>query len=203
MTDSGRRGKRRPTVVEGFNNVPNILEEARRAVDDVTQGTEKHGGGGAPEGRKGGEAEPQRRKAAPRKKPATESGQKKKPSRPAAPKETPAVPPAALASDVSGSPQLGLADFGITVKHAIPGRIRLRFYTLLHDETLAEKLSSRLAAVPGISSVEASANTGSLLIAYEPGELAAVHGRKEFAGVMQQLFPGLDITNLLERMLGH
>ncbi len=37
MTDSHRRGKRRPTLVEGFNNVPRILEEARRAVDDVTQ----------------------------------------------------------------------------------------------------------------------------------------------------------------------
>ena len=58
MTDSGRRGKRRPTVVEAFNNVPGILEKARRAVDDVTQEARNQGGGGespaAPEGRESG-----------------------------------------------------------------------------------------------------------------------------------------------------
>jgi len=68
MTDSDRRGKRRPTLVQGVNKVPNILEEARRAVDEVTQATQNQGGGGetpvAPEGRKGGEAGPKRRKAA-------------------------------------------------------------------------------------------------------------------------------------------
>ena len=82
MTDSDRRGKRRPTVVEGFNNVPNILEEARRAVDDVTQAVQNQGGGGetpaAPEGRKGGGAGPKRRKAAPRKKSAKEGGRPEK-----------------------------------------------------------------------------------------------------------------------------
>jgi hypothetical protein len=51
--------------------------------------------------------------------------------------------------------------------------------------------------------VEASANTGSLLIAYNPRELTAVKSRGDFAGVMLQLFPGLDVTNLLELMLGH
>ena len=95
-----------------------------------------------------------------------------------------------------------MADFGIRVKHAVPGRIRLRLYNLLHNETLAEKLPSALAAVPGITSVEASTSTGSLLISYNPGELAADQGRGNFAGVMQQLFPGLDPTNLLELMLG-
>ena len=178
MTDSDRRGKRRPTLVEGFNNVPDILEKARRAVDDVTQEVQNQGGGGetpaAPEGRKGGGAGPKRPKAAPRKKSAKASGRPPKPSRPPASKEQPAVPAAAAALDLSGGPQLGLADFGITVKHAIPGRIRLRLYQLLHNEALAAKLPALLAAVPGITSVEASINTGSLLITFSPGDLATV-----------------------------
>ena len=155
MTDSERRGKKRPTLVEGFNNVPNILEEARRAVDDVTQGVQNQGGEGetpaALEGQKGGGAGPKRPKAAPRKKSAKESGRQKKPSRPPASKEQPAVPPTPPAAlDICRRAQLGLAHFGITVKHAIPGRIRLRLYQMLHNEALAEKLPSLLAAVPGL-----------------------------------------------------
>ena len=206
MTDSERRGKRRPTLVEGFNNVPNILEEARRAVDDVTQVVQHQGGGGetpgAPEGQKGGGAGPKRQKAAPRQKPAKESGRQKKPSRPPASKEQPAVSAAASAADLSARPQLGLDHFGITVKHAIPGRIRLRLYQMLHNEDLAEKLPALLAAVPGVTAVEASTNTGSLLITYNPGELGAVKGRRGLAGVMQQFFPGLDTESLIKRMLG-
>lgn len=205
MTDSERRGKKRPTVEEGSQKVPNILEEARRAVDNVTQ---NHGGAGkipaAPESQQGGEAGPKKRKAAPRIKAAKETGLKKEPSRSPAPKEKPVgAPTPPVTSDKAAAPQLGLADFGITVKHVIPGRIRLRLYKMLHNETLAERLSSLLATVPGVTAVEASTNTGSLLIAYNPGKLAAVQGRKDFAGVMRQLFPGLDITNLLELMLGH
>lgn len=206
MNDSGQRRKRRPTLVEGFNNVPNILEEARRAVDDVTQATQNRGGGGAtaatPEGRKGGEVGPKKRKAAPRKKPATESGRQKKPSRPPAPKEQPAVPPAAPALDIFDRPQLGLADFGIKVKHAIPGRIRLGLYKMLHNETLAEELPALLAAVPGIISVEASTATGSLLITFSPEEIAALKTRKNLAGVMHRFFSGLDTESLVGRMLG-
>ena len=54
MTDSDKRSKRRPTLVEGFNNVPNILEKARRAVDDVTQGARNQGGGKRPPPRRAG-----------------------------------------------------------------------------------------------------------------------------------------------------
>jgi hypothetical protein len=193
--------------VEGFNNVPHILEEARRAVDDVTQAAQNQGGGGetpaAPEGRTSGGAEPKRQKAAPRKKAAKERGRQKTPSRPPAAKaQTVArpTPPAALDSAAEG--QLGLAHFGIKVKHAIPGRLRLRLYDMLHNEALAEKLPSLLVGVPGVASVEASTNTGSLLITFNPGELAAVKGRRALAGVLHQFFPGLNTENLIERMLG-
>ncbi len=191
-------------MVEAFNNVPGILEKARRAVDDVTREARNQGGGGetpkAPEGRKSGGAGPKRPKAAPRKQSAKAGSRPPKPSRPPAAKE-PTAAPAASAPDLSARPQLGLADCGITVKHAIPGRIRLRLYQLLHNEPLAAKLPALLAAVPGITSVDASINTGSLLITFSPGELAAA-GSKPLAGVMHQFFPGLDTESLIKRMLG-
>ena len=87
------------------------------------------------------------------------------------------------------------------MKHAIPGRIRLRLYQLLHNEALAAKLPALLAAVPGITSAEASINTGSLLITFSPGDLATVGSRKNLAGVMHQFFPGLDTESLIKRML--
>src|SRR5208337_5523531 len=133
---------------------------------------------------------------------AKERGRQKTPSRPPASREQPAVPPAASALDISGSPQPGLAYFGITVKHAIPGRIRLRLQQMLHNEALADKLTSLLAAVPGVASVEASIATGSLLITFSPRDLATVKTRNNLAGVMQPSFPGHDMECLIKRMLG-
>ena len=119
MTDSDQRRKRRPTLVEGFNNVPNILEEARRAVDDVTQVTQNQGGGGAtpaaPEGRKGGEAGPQETKSRPPEK----ASHRKRPQRKSLPvprpprnnrRSTP-TPPVPWTSPAGLN--LDLADFGI------------------------------------------------------------------------------------------
>ena len=198
--------KKRRTLSEGFNNVPKLLEEARRAVDDVTQASRKKGGGGktaaAPKGRKGGGAGAQGPKAAPRKKSAKERVRRKTPSHPPASKKPEAASSRASASAISGSPQPGPAYFGITVKHAIPGRTRLRLVDMLHDETLAAKLTSLLTAVPGILSVEASTATGSLLITFSPKDLATVKTRNHFAEVMHRVFPGFDTENLLKRMLG-
>jgi hypothetical protein len=206
MSKPENQEKKRRALLEGFNNVPKLLEEARRAVDDVTQVVRNKGGGektpAAPKGRKVGGAKPKRQKAAPLEKSAKKRGPQRTPSRPPASKEQPAVPPAAAALGISGSPQPGLAYFGITVKHAIPGRIRLRLQRMLHNEALAEKLTSLLAAVPGIASVEASIATGSLLIAFSPGDLATVKTRNNLAGVMHQVFPGLDTESLIKRMLG-
>jgi hypothetical protein len=204
MTDSGRRGKKRPTLVEGFNNVPNILEEARQAVDAVNQPVQNKSTVGEPpaatRGRKGARAGPKGPKAVPRKKSVKESGRQKKPPHPPVYRGQPA-PPAPLASNTFGGPLLGLAYFGISVKHAITGRIRLRLPTMLHNEALAEELSSLLAAVPGITSAEASTATGSLLITFNPRDLASANGRQNFAQVMHKFFPGLYMENLIKRML--
>jgi hypothetical protein len=96
---------------------------------------------------------------------------------------------------------MGLAYYGISVKHAIPGRIRLRLPGMLHNETLAQKLSALLATVPGITAAEASAATGSLLITFDSGKLAGAKSRQNLAGVMRQFFPRLDTESLVERML--
>ncbi len=205
MSQLDNKEKKRRALLEGFNNVPKLLEEARRAVDDVTQGVRSPGGGkktpAAPEGWKGGGTGPKRQKAAPRQKSAKARGRQKRPSRPPASQE-PAVPTAAAAPGISGGPPPGSAYSGVTVKHAIPGRIRLRLQPMLHNEALAEKLAPLLAAVPGIAAVEASIATGSLLITFSPGDLATAQTRNHLAGVMRRFFPGLDTESLIKRMLG-
>lgn len=205
MGNLENKEKKRRVLLAGFNKVPKLLEEARRAMDDVTRLVQNKGGGEetppAPASQKGIGAGPKRLKAAPREKSGKERSRQKTPSRPPASREQPAVPPAVAALDISGSPQPGLAYFGITVKHAIPGRIRLRLQQMLHNEALAEKLTFLLAAVPGIASVETSIATGSLLITFSPRDLATVKTRNDLAGVMHRVFPGLDTESLIKRML--
>jgi hypothetical protein len=215
MTDLDSRRKKRQTLVEGFNNVPHILEEARRAVDDVTQESRPPAGTktGRPASRgskPGGAAAPKGHLAEPKKKSAKEGGRAKKlPPLPAlkvpgsaVPAATSAPAPAPAAPAITPPPTRRLSDYGIRVKHALPGRVRLRLRNLLHNETLAAKLPPLLAAVPGIASVEASPASGSLLITFSPRELAAAPGRRALAGVMHRFFPGLDMEDLLQRLLG-
>ena len=87
------------------------------------------------------------------------------------------------------------------MKHAIPGRVRLRLGRMLHNEALADKLPHLLATVPGVTSAEASTATGSLLITFSSRELAAAQGRQNLAQVMHQFFPGLDTETLVQRLL--
>jgi hypothetical protein len=207
MTDSDSRRKKRQTLVEGFNNVSNLLEEARRAVDDVTQPPRTQSGKKAApppphEDKKGAAAAPKGQKATLGKKSAKEGGRVKK-LPPMPPLRVPAsAAPAPVAPATAPCPTRSLADFGIRVKRALPGRVRLRLRNLLHNEALAAELPPLLAAVPGIASVEASPASGSLLITFSPGELAAAQGRRALAGVMHRFFPGLDMEALLQRLLG-
>jgi hypothetical protein len=193
--------KKRRTVLEGFNNVPQLLEEARQAVDEVSQGPPEpraEEARPAPRGRKTG---PRRPQAVPRKTSARETGPGKKPSRSPASRAkaaAPVTPPA----ETPDRPLLGLRDCGIRVKHAIPGRIRLGLYKMLHNQALAEQLPPLLTAVPGVTAAAASPATGSLLITFNPGDLAAAKAHRDLSGVMQRFFPGLDTESLIRRMLG-
>jgi hypothetical protein len=194
MKDSPKPRKKRPKLVESFNNVPNLLEEARQAVDEVTQT--------APGKRSA--AKPARRKkpqASPPKKSAPKTGRQKKPAPAAAPPEKPATAAAPRAPATRREPLRALVDCGISVKHAIPGRIRLRLHKMLHNEALAAKLPALLATVPGVTAAEASTATGSLLITFRSRDLAEANSRQKLAGVMHQFFPGLDTETLVKRML--
>lgn len=57
---------------------------------------------------------------------------------------------------------------GIEILQTIPGRIRIRLPALKGNNELVASIQSGLALVPGIQSAQASAITGSLLIAYDP-----------------------------------
>lgn len=201
MPNPENKKKKRRTVLEGFNNVPKLLEEARQAVDEVSQGVQDKGGSG-PATTRGRKPGPKRQIAVPRKTSVGEGGRQKKPPRSRASRAKAAalaIPPAA---DTLGEPLLGLRYCGITVKHAIPGRIRLRLHKMLHNEALAEELPTLLSAVPGVAAVEASTATGSLLITFNPGDMAAIKARKKLDGVMHRFFPRLDTESLIRRMLG-
>lgn len=201
-TPENKKRKRR-AVLDGFNQVPKLLEEARQAVDEVSQAVQDKGGPGAASaatrGRKTG---PKRQTAIPRKTSAGQEGRQKKPSRSPvsqAKAKAPAIPPAA---DTLARPLQGLGECGIRVKHAISGRIRLRLHKMLHNEALAEELPALLAAVPGVTAVEASTATGSLLITFNPRDMAAVKARQKLDRVMHRFFPRLDKESLVKRMLG-
>jgi hypothetical protein len=73
---------------------------------------------------------------------------------------------------------------------------------MLHNDALADELPALLAAVPGVTSVDASTATGSLLITFNPGDMATVKARQKLAGVMHRFFPRLDTDTLIRRMLG-
>jgi hypothetical protein len=203
MPNPENHKKKRRKVLEGFNNVPKLLEEARQAVDEVSQGVQDQGGSGAaPAATRGRKTGPKQQMAVPRKTPAGGGGRQKKPSRSPASQakaEAPTIPPPA---DTLRKPRLALADCGIRVKHAIPGRIRLRLRKMLHNQALAEKLPSLLDTVPGVISVEASTATGSLLITFNPEDMAVVKARQKLDGVLHRFFPGIDTESLVRRMLG-
>jgi Heavy metal associated domain 2 len=56
------------------------------------------------------------------------------------------------------------------VHHHIPGRLRIRVPAAKGEEELLRELSSAIAKAPGISQVEYSQVTGSILIQYSPQE---------------------------------
>jgi hypothetical protein len=188
--------------MESFNNVPNILEKARQAVDEVTQAAPEPKGAAKPaEPGKPKAVSPKKPKAALSKKSAKVTVKTKKTATPAASPSKPATTAAPPPPETLQEPLLGLPYYGISVKHAILGRIRLRLPRMLHNETLAQKLPALLTAVPGITGTEASAATGSLLIIFDSRKLAGAQSRQGLAGVMRQFFPRLDTESLVERML--
>jgi hypothetical protein len=78
----------------------------------------------------------------------------------------------------------GAAAFEASLVHHLPGRLRLRSAALKGNAQVCQDVGERLAASAGVRTVTANAQTGSLLLEYDPAviapdriaELLAPHG---------------------------
>jgi hypothetical protein len=210
MTGSDRN-KKRPTLMEGFNNVPKILEEARKTVDEMTQPTagqdvpaavassqEKTPAKPAPRKAKSGTAK--QKQGTRKQKSISQAPKEKKPAPKPKSKESSASP-SPPAPERPRAPLRTLDYYGIKVRHRLYGRVRLRIRKMKYDSVLAEKIKRALSEVKGVSDVKASAATGSLLVIFNPKELAVSPSRQDFSDLIEGFFPGLDTEALIRKFL--
>jgi hypothetical protein len=76
--------------------------------------------------------------------------------------------------------------------HHHPGRLRVRAAALRGDDPRVERATEALQAIPGITRVDHSARTGSILVEYEPGHAephAIVERMAQAAGLMSPFDP--------------
>ncbi len=95
-------------------------------------------------------------------------------------------PPANDAANDASPPQV------LELVHHHPGRLRLRAAALREDAELSGRVSADLEGVPGITRVTHNAQTGSVLVEYEPGlaQPDAISERiAEVAGLMSPFDP--------------
>jgi hypothetical protein len=92
--------------------------------------------------------------------------------------------------------------YGIRIRHRLYGRIRLRIPKIKYNLGLAERIKTSLLDVKGIRDVEASAATGSLLVIFDPKEIAVPKSRRDFSTIIEGFFPGLDTETLIRNFCG-
>ena len=85
---------------------------------------------------------------------------------------------------------------GITVVHAIPGRVRLKIPQLRDNPELARDIQQRVSGHQGIRRIEANPLTGSLLVLYDPSELTSLESLLALSETLTPLFPDLDIGQI-------
>jgi hypothetical protein len=85
---------------------------------------------------------------------------------------------------------------GITVAHALPGRVRLKIRRVKENPELARQAQEKLARVPGIQKVEADPATGSLLILYDLAMLAPVEALGPLGEIFAELFPEVEMDEM-------
>ncbi len=85
---------------------------------------------------------------------------------------------------------------GITVTHAVPGRVRLKIPRVKQNPELARQAQERLSQVPGVQGVEANPATGSLLILYDLAMLASAEALGPLGAVFGELFPEVALEEL-------
>lgn len=81
---------------------------------------------------------------------------------------------------------------GITVVHAIPGRLRLKVDKVKDDPAFAQKAEDTLGQVSGIERVEAKPLTGSVLLYYDLAKLLAAGAFTALTDGFAALFPEID-----------
>ena len=81
---------------------------------------------------------------------------------------------------------------GITVVHAIPGRLRLKVDKVKGDPVFAQKAETTLGQVSGIERVEAKPLTGSVLIYFDLAKLLAAGAFTALTDGFAALFPEID-----------
>jgi hypothetical protein len=81
---------------------------------------------------------------------------------------------------------------GLSVVHAIPGRIRVKLPQIKDDPELARAIPEWFVGVPGIQRVETSALTGSVLLLYDPDRLSP----EALGGMLPTLLPGVDLRGM-------
>ncbi len=85
----------------------------------------------------------------------------------------------------------------VEIVHFIPGRVRLRAAELRGQSDLAMHVREKTSQIPGITQVDISTVTGSVLIAYDSKVLARPESLQIMREVMEELFPNLDIDQVL------
>jgi hypothetical protein len=85
---------------------------------------------------------------------------------------------------------------GVTVMHALPGRVRLKLNRVKGNPGLARRAQEKLSRVPGIHRVEANPVTGSLLILYDLAMLASVEALGPLGEIFAELFPEVSLEEL-------
>ncbi len=214
MTETSGKKRRRKTPLEGFNNVPKMLVEARQLVDAVTGGPPPASPAAATDndfarpasaepplemavGLSGPEGQPPRRRKKPRAPQRSTSLPQAEPL-PPEPEVAPVPPPPATPIRSFRSPEA----CGIYVLHRVPGRTRLRLPRLKWNTPLANDLKERLAMIPGITGVETSTVTGSAVFYYQLRELCQPSAQQALQEAWQDFFPEVAPDKLTAALLG-
>ncbi len=79
---------------------------------------------------------------------------------------------------------------GIELRHAIPGRVRLKIPAIKGEPELSREVQRQLAALPIVRRVEVNPVTASVLVLYDPADSAAI------AQLGRLMIPGLDLSAL-------
>jgi hypothetical protein len=103
-----------------------------------------------------------------------------------------------MAVDDESGPGAGLASpagrasdwAGIELRHAIPGRVRLRIPGIKGQAEMAREVERQLAGLAVVRRVAVSPVTGSVLVIYDPADSAAI------ADLARIMIPGLDLDGL-------